>query len=258
MTPHVLCQTKEPLMLITLARPEKLNALTMEMVHEIREGFQRAAEDPSVRAVILTGGEKVFCSGADIRIEQSSTPLEFRQFVEQIQGITRDIQALDKMVIAAVGGYALGGGAEIALACDLRVFSESATLGFPEVGLGLTITSGASYLLPRMIGLGRAKEMVLLGRRIDAAEAQALGLANRVVPPQALLSTAEELASQVAAMPPHAVAAQKRLLNSGAEGSLEAMLRQETEAIAAAINTGDAQEGMSAFLEKRSPNFRSN
>ena len=175
MTPHVRCQTKEPLMLITLARPEKLNALTMEMVQGIREGLQRAAEDPSVRVVILTGGEKVFCSGADISIEKSSTPLEFRQFVEHIQDITRDIQALDKMVIAAVSGYALGGGAEIALACDLRVFSETATLGFPEVGLGLTITSGASYLLPRMVGLGRAKDMVLLGRRVDAAEAQSLG-----------------------------------------------------------------------------------
>ena len=257
MTPHVRCQTNEPWMLITLARPEKLNALTPEMVQGIREGLQRAAEDPSVRVVILTGGEKVFCSGADISIEKGATPLEFRQFVEQIQDITRDIQALDKLVIAAVSGYALGGGAEIALACDLRVFSESATFGFPEVGLGLTITSGASYLLPRMVGLGRAKELALLGRHIDAAEAESMGLANRVVPVPALLSVTEELARRVAVMPPQAVAAQKQLLNAGVEGSLEALLRQETEAIAAAINTEDAQEGMSAFLEKRSPEFGS-
>ena len=142
MTPHVRCQTEGPSLIITLDRPEKLNALTPAMLQGIREGLQRANEDPSVRAVILTGGEKVFCAGADIGIEKGATPLEFRNFVQQIQDITRDIQALDQIVIAAVSGYAVGGGAEIALACDPRVFSESATFGFPEVGLGLTITSG--------------------------------------------------------------------------------------------------------------------
>ncbi len=257
MTPHVRCETEGPCLVITLERPEKLNALTTAMVQGIRDGLKRAAEDPLVRVVILTGGEKVFCAGADIGIEKGATPLEFRRFVQQIQDITRDIQTLDKMVIAAVSGYALGGGAEIALACDLRVFSESATFGFPEVGLGLTITSGASYLLPRTVGLGRAKEIALLGRRVEAAEAEALGLANRVVPVESMLTAAKELAGQVAGLPPHAVAAQKQLLNAGVEVSLEALLRHETEAIAAAIRTEDAQEGMIAFLEKRAPKFGS-
>ena len=257
MTLHVSWQTEGQCLLITLERAEKLNALTTAMVQGIRKALQQAKEEPSVRAVILTGGEEVFCAGADIGVEKGATPLEFRQLVQQIQDITRDIQALDKIVIAAVSGYALGGGAEIALACDLRVFSESATFGFPEVGLGLTITSGASYLLPRMVGVGRAKEIALLGRRVDAAEAQSLGLANRVVPVGTLLSTAKELARQVAGLPPHAIAAQKHLLDAGVESSLEVLLRQEEEAIAAAIETEDAQEGMSAFLEKRSPKFGS-
>ena len=258
MTPHVHCETDGPCLLITLERPEKLNALTSAMLQGIREGLQRAQEDPAVRVVILTGGDKVFCAGADIGIEKGATPLEFRHFVEQIQDITRDIQSLDKIVIAAVSGYAMGGGAEIALACDLRVFSESASFGFPEVGLGLTITSGASYLLPKIVGLGRAKEIALLGRRIGAAEAESMGLANRVVPVETMLSTAKELAGQVAGLAPQAVAAQKQLLNAGVEVSLEALLRHETEAIAAAIKTGDAQEGMTAFLEKRAPKFGSN
>ena len=135
MTPQVRCETEGPCLVITLERPEKLNALTTEMLQGIREGLHRAKEEPSVRAVILTGGDKVFCAGADIGIEKGASPLEFRRFVQQIQDITRDIQALDKMVIAAVSGYAMGGGAEIALACDLRVFSETAVFGFPEVGL---------------------------------------------------------------------------------------------------------------------------
>ena len=257
MTPQVRCETEGACLLVTLERPEKLNALTTEMLQGIREALQRAKEDASVRAVILTGGERVFCAGADISIEIGATPLEFRGFVQQIQDITRDIQALDQLVIAAVSGYAMGGGAEIALACDLRVFSESAVFGFPEVGLGLTITSGASYLLPKIVGLGRAKEIALLGRRIEAAEAESLGLANRVVPVNAMLSTAKELAGEIAGLPPHAVAAQKQLLNAGVEVSLDALLRQESEAIAAAIQTEDAREGMRAFLEKRPPKFRS-
>ena len=257
MTQHVHCDTEGTCLGITLERPEKLNALTTEMLQGIREALQRAKEDTSVRAVILTGGERVFCAGADISIESGATPLEFRVFVQQIQDITRDIQALDQLVIAAVSGYAMGGGAEIALACDLRVFSESAIFGFPEVGLGLTITSGASYLLPKIVGLGRAKEIALLGRRIEAAEAESLGLANRVVPVNAMLSTAKELAGEIAGLPPHAVAAQKQLLNAGVEVSLEALLRDESEAIAAAIQTEDAREGMRAFLEKRPPKFRS-
>ena len=257
MTQHVHCETEGPCLVITFERPEKLNALTTEMLQGIREALQRAKEDTSVRAVILTGGERVFCAGADISIESGATPLEFRGFVQQIQDITRDIQALDQLVIAAVSGYAMGGGAEIALACDLRVFSESAIFGFPEVGLGLTITSGASYLLPKIVGLGRAKEIALLGRRIEAAEAESLGLANRVVPVNAMLSTAKEMAGEIAGLPPHAVAAQKQLLNAGVEVSLEALLRDESEAIAAAIQTEDAREGMRAFLEKRPPKFRS-
>ena len=240
---------------ITFNRPRVMNALTREMVKEVKRVLREIARDEETRAVILRGAGDNFCAGADIRVEKNCTLVEYRDFVSDIQDLTRALQDMDAVSIAAIQGYCLGGGMEIACACDLRVAAEDAHLGFPEVGIGLTITSGAAHLLPRLIGMTRAKEMMLTGEPVDANTAGWVGLVNRVVPRDALDATAMELAEKVKARGPLAVATQKHLLDASIDASLDAVLRMEGEAILTMFASHDGQEGMSAFIEKRAPKF---
>ncbi|HBY98882.1 MAG TPA: hypothetical protein DEP84_33870 [Chloroflexi bacterium] len=240
---------------ITINRPAKLNALTWEMVAALCDGL-RTAEGSGTRVIALRGAGEHFCAGADIGVEASLNPLDYRRFVESIQEITLAIRRLPMPVIAAVDGYAVGGGAELAVACDWRLATSRCRIGFPEVTLGISVTSGVTHLLPRLIGFGRASEMLLTGRLVAAEEAQAIGLVNRVVPPDELDAAVAETAAQLARTGPLAVALQKRALAVGARSDLPTALDFETETIHTLFTTADAQEGFAAFLAKRPPRFQ--
>lgn len=253
--PELLIESADEVLTLTFNRPRMLNALTREMVREVKEVLRDAARAAQTRVVIFRGAGDHFCSGADIRVEKSCTLVEYRDFVSDIQDLTRALQDMDAVSVAAIQGYCLGGGMEIACACDLRVAAKDAHLGFPEVGIGLTITSGAAQLLPQLVGMTRAKEMMLTGEAVDANTAGWMGLVNRVVPRENLDGAAIELAEKIKARGPLAVATQKHLLEASAGASLDAVLRMEVEAILTTFASQDGQEGMAAFLEKRAPKF---
>lgn len=236
-------------------RPAVLNALTWEMIRETKRLLQDLRADPQTRVVILAGSGDHFCSGADIRVEKNCSFTEYREFVNDIQDITIALRRLDAVSIAAIQGYCLGGGMEIACACDLRLAAEGAHLGFPEVGIGLSITSGASQLLPRLVGVTYAKELTLLGTPIAANEAWRIGLVNRVVALGDLEREALAWADLVKTRGPLAVATQKHLIDAGADSSLETILDYEVDAILTTFASKDGQEGMEAFLQKRQPLF---
>lgn len=254
--PELIIESANQILTITLNRPRVMNALTREMVRELKNVLRDVARDGNTRVVILRGAGENFCAGADIRVEKSCTLVEYRDFVSDIQDLTRALQDMDAVSIAAIQGYCLGGGMEIACACDLRVAAEDAHLGFPEVGIGLTTTSGMTHLLPRLSGVTRAKEMMLTGEPVDANTAGWMGLVNRVVARDALDATAMQLAEKINSRGPLAVATQKHLLDAGADASLDAVLRMEVEAILTTFASHDGQEGMSAFIEKRAAVFR--
>jgi enoyl-CoA hydratase len=240
---------------LTFNRPRVMNALTSEMIREVKRVLEEVGGDSSTRVVLFCGAGENFCAGADIGVEKHCTLTEYRTFVREIQDITTALRNLDAVAIAAIQGYCLGGGMEIACACDLRIAAEGARLGFPEVGLGLTITSGASQLLPALVGMGRAKELALLGDPVEAVEAYRIGLVNRVVPPEELLPEALRLAAKIQSRAPLAVATQKHLIDGSAASTLGTTLQYEVEAILTAFVSDDGQEGMSAFLDKRAPHF---
>ena len=242
---------------VTIAREEKLNALDAATVTELLRAFLMARGDRSVRAVILTGaGSKAFVAGADIAEMSSLSPDEARRYAERGQALTVLVESLNKPVIAAVNGFALGGGCELALACHIRVASENAKFGQPEVKLGLIPGFGGSQRLPRLVGRGRALELLLAGGMIAADEALRIGLVNRVVAPDALMATARELASQIAANAPLAIEYCMAAVASGLEMPLEEALRMEAALFGLCFATADMREGTSAFLEKRKADFK--
>lgn len=253
--PDLIIEPANDILTITFNRPRVLNALTWDMLRELKSALQAACTDGAVRVVVIAGAGANFCSGADIRVEKDCSRSEYRRFVTDIQEITLALRDLDAVAIAAIQGYCLGGGMEIACACDLRIGAENARLGFPEVGIGLTVTSGASHLLPRLVGLARAKELLLTGDALSAEEAERIGLVNRVVPGAELPRAVNALAEKIKSRAPLAVAAQKHLIDAGTESELTTILRQEVDAISMAFASHDGQEGMSAFLEKRAPRF---
>jgi enoyl-CoA hydratase len=248
-----------PLTVATLNRPDKLNALDHTLLAEVKRLVAELAARPAAtrpRALILTGaGDKAFAAGADIAAMSSLAPEEARAFSEHGQRAGRALEEAPFPSIAAVNGFALGGGAELALACDFIVASERARFGQPEVGLGLLPGFGGTQRLARRVGIGHARELVYTGAVIDAARAKEIGLANHVVPHAEVLAKAKELGHAIGAKAPLAVAAAKRLMLRGNEVSLEAALELETLAFGAAFATKDAREGIAAFLEKRPPKF---
>jgi len=251
----LLIESAHQILTLTFNRPRVMNAFTRETVRECLRVLKDPAIQGQTRVVVFRGAAANFCAGADIRVEKQCTPDEYREFIGEIQDITRVLHDVDAVSIAAIQGYCLGGGCEIACACDLRVASEDAHLGFPEVRIGLTTTSGLTHILPRLIGMSRAKEMMLIGEPVDALTAERYGLVNRVVPRDDFDAAVRTLVAKIIAGAPLAISAQKHLLGAGANGALVTALQSESDAIASMFTTHDAQEGMSAFIEKREPKF---
>jgi enoyl-CoA hydratase len=241
---------------ITLNRPEKLNALDAATIEALHVAFEAAGADPAVRVVVLTGaGPKAFVAGADIAEMQGQTPVEARHFSRRGQQLMSRIEQLGKPVIAMINGFALGGGFELALACHLRVAAETAKVGQPEVNLGLIPGFGGTQRLVRLCGRGPALELCLLGKPIDAARAQALGLLTAVHPADSLEAATDALADQLASAAPLALRGVLDAILVGADASLPVGLEFETQAFALCFSTDDMREGTGAFLARRKPVF---
>jgi len=251
---ELLVESSGPVCTITLNRPESMNALNLPTLEALAAAVEELRNDRSTRVVVITGaGEKAFCSGADLKERATLAPDPVRRFVATIRDTFTAIESLPQPVIAAVNGLALGGGTELALACDLRVASSLATLGLTEVRLAIIPAAGGTQRLPRLIGRGRAKELILTGRRVGAAEALSIGLVNRVVPVAELMGATMELAGQMLEAGPVALRQAKLAIDRGCEVDLATGLRVETAAYEAVIPTRDRLEGLAAFREKRKP-----
>lgn len=249
-------ETRGAIAVITVNRPDKLNALNAETVSELHEAARRAAADDAIRAVILTGaGEKSFVAGADIAELAKMSPLGGIAVSRQGQDAFRFLETMRKPVIAAVNGFALGGGLELALACHFRIASENAKFGLPETKLGIIPGYGGTIRLPRVVGRGRALELMLTGEMIDAQEAFRIGLVNHLHPQADLLAQAEVLANKIAGNGPVAVALAIEAVDNGYHSTTEDALRLESNLFGLLASTDDMREGMGAFLEKRKANF---
>jgi len=247
----------EHVALITVSRPERLNVLDSELLGELQSAAETCAQDPAVRAVVVTGaGDRAFVAGADIREMAELDVLDGTAFALRGQAAFQALASMPKPVIAAVGGYALGGGAELALACDVRVAAENARFGQPEVTLGICPGFGATQRLARLIGPGAAKRLVLSGQIIEAVEARRIGLVDQVVPAGEHLKAALDLAKQMTAAAPLAVAAAKEAIDKGLDLPLADGLRLEAALSGRTFGTEDQREGMRAFLEKRERVFK--
>jgi enoyl-CoA hydratase len=249
--------SKDGIVLLTMNRPQKLNALNAETIGELDDALRRAEADPSVRALILTGaGEKAFVAGADIKELAALDPIGAREFALRGQRVFRRLETMRKPSVAAINGYALGGGLELAMNCTLRVASPNAKLGQPEVKLGIIPGYGGTQRLARLVGRGRALEMLLTGEPVDAAEAHRIGLVNHMMPQQELVAFSRGLLSKVLENGPAAVALAMDAVDRGIDSSLEQGLHYEATAFAVAAATEDRLEGARAFLEKRRPAFK--
>ncbi len=252
---YLLLEKKDGILLVRIHRPEELNALNVDLLSELDCAMAEASAEEEVRAVILTGEGKSFVAGADIACMSTMDPVEAKAFGSFGAEVFRRIEIMEKPVIAAVNGYALGGGCELAMACDIRIASTKAKIGQPETSLGITPGFNGTLRLPRLVGLGRAKEIILAGETLDAAEAYRIGLFNKVVEPEELLDTAWELASKIVSRAPLAVRYAKEAMNNSMESGFEAAMAMEANLFALCFATQDQKEGMAAFLEKRKAGF---
>jgi len=241
---------------ITINRPDKLNALNRETISELHLAFGQAKADDAVRVVVLTGaGGKAFVAGADISELNKLTPVQALEFSRYGQNMMANVERLGKPVIAAIGGFALGGGMELAMCCHLRIASENAKLGQPEINLGVIPGFGGTQRLLRLAGRGPTLELCLLGHNINAARALELGIVNRVVAADQLEAETKKLADQLAASAPHALRGILDAVVLGGEASEDVGLEFESQAFAVCVSTQDMREGTAAFLEKRKAAF---
>jgi enoyl-CoA hydratase len=253
---NVKLEVRDAIAFITIDRPKVLNALNAQTVREIGEAFEQVRNDDAVRTVILTGGgEKAFVAGADINELATMNPISGKEVAERGQRVFTAIERFPKPVIAAVNGFALGGGCELALACHIRIASETAQLGLPEVTLGIIPGYGGTQRMARLLGKGRALELICSGERITAHEAERIGLVNRVVAADQLMSTAEDLAKKIALRGPLAVRAAIEAVTIGSDMPQDAGLVLEATLFGLLASTSDMKEGMAAFLEKRKAKF---
>jgi enoyl-CoA hydratase len=255
---ELLFERRPPVALATLNRPKQLNALNHQVLVQLGELLDRVAGDEEIRALIITGsGERAFCAGADIgELEALETGRDGYEHSRDAHQVLFKMEHLDKPVIMAVNGYALGGGCELAMAGDIILASENASFGQPEVNLGIIPGFGGTQRLPRLIGRPQALELILTDERIPAQRALELGLINRVVPLSELLPKAEEIAQRIATKAPLAVALAKRAVYQGLELGQRAGSEQEMTFFGLAVGTDDRREGTKAFLEKRRPEWR--
>jgi enoyl-CoA hydratase len=249
-------ERRDSVAVLTLNRPDALNALSPEMLDELEERLDEISQDAGLRAAVLTGaGEKAFCAGADVAHMRDAGALEARAWAQRGHQVADLIEGLATPVIAAVNGYALGGGCELALACDVRVAADTARFGQPEVTLGIIPGWGGTQRLARATSIGFAKEVILTGRPVKADEALRVGLVTHIHPREEVLHRAVELAEMMASRPSSAVAAAKGLCNLALGGGTSAPYAREIDAFALAFATADQREGMAAFFEKRPPRF---
>jgi enoyl-CoA hydratase len=254
---HLLVVVKDGIATLTVNRPDKLNALNDQVVSQLHQAAGFLKNDDLVSGVIVTGaGNKAFIAGADIADLARQGVLEGRQRALSGQAMLRAFETMGKPVIAAVNGYALGGGCELAMACHIRIASENAKFGQPEVKLGITPGYGGTQRLPRIVGKGNALQLLLTGEQIDAREALRIGLVSRVVPADQLLTEAETLMRTILANGPVAVKLVMEAVHRGLEMTLEEGLELEADAFGLVAATGDMKEGLTAFLEKRPAKFQ--
>jgi len=254
----LICRKEEGIAVVVLNRPKQLNALSLRMKEELGDVFEELERDEEVKVVILTGGDKAFCAGADIK-ERSTMQMTQGEFYferRKSHAFYCKIENCEKPVIAAVSGVAVGGGCELALVCDLRIASDSARFGLPEVKIGMIPAAGGTQRLPRLIGVTRAKELLYTGESVDAQEAYRIGLVNRVVPVDRLMEEAMSMARKLADYPPLSVKFMKRAVNTGMQLDLASALDYESHIAAMLGSSEDRIEGFKAFVEKRKPVFK--
>jgi len=253
----ILYEKSEGVATITINRPEALNAFNADVIHEILHALEDVKADENVRVVILTGaGEKAFSAGADIKAMKGMNALKARELSQMGEKLCSALENLEKPVIAAINGYALGGGLEVAMACDIRIASENAKMGQTEINIGLIPGWGGTQRLTRLIGMTKAKELIFTGKMIDAKTAEQLGLVNMVIPQDKFREAVRQFALELAQKAPVAIRVAKALINKGAEISLDAAIALEREGFGVVASTEDLQEGVSAFIEKRKPVFK--
>jgi enoyl-CoA hydratase/carnithine racemase len=255
--PTLLVENQDGICTLTLNRPQAMNSLSLALLGELHGALDEVAFDPQVRCVIVTAaGDRAFCAGADLKERAGMDPNQVRRCVALIRGVMDKVENLPVPTVAAVNGAALGGGTELALACDLRVVAESARMGLTETSLAIIPGAGGTQRLPRLVGRAKAKELIFTARRIDAAECLAIGLANRVVPLAELPAAARALAAEIVVNGPVALKAAKRAIDRGMEMDLGNALVFESTCYEMTIPTEDRVEGLTAFREKRKPVYR--
>lgn len=251
----LLCQEEKPLLTITINRPDFLNTLTPELINQLTQEIEKCNHKPDMRIIILTAsGDRAFVGGVDVHAMKDLDQEGAEKFITDLHKCFQAIRQSKKIVIAAINGYTLGGGLELAASCDLRIASEKAFFGMPEVKVGIPSVI-ESALLPHLIGLGRTAELVYTGKMIDAQEAWRIGLINQVVPPEKLISATRELAKLILQNGPTALVIQKRLLAQWMELNLSEGIRAGIRAFRECYQTSEPHEGMQAFLEKRKPAY---
>jgi len=254
---NIIVETGEKTALVTLNRPEVLNALSGDVFQELYSAMGEIDEDAESKAVIITGaGDKAFAAGADIKWMVDKNSMEMRSACQITKLFHDRMENMKKPVIAAINGFALGGGCELAMACDIRIASANAKFGQPEITLGIIPGGGGTQRLARLVGKGKAMELVLTGKILDAAEAQAIGLINMVVEPEKLLDEAKKMARKIASYSSIAVNLAKDAVKKGINTDLETGLNYEIECFSLCFSSQDQKEGMTAFLEKRKPVFK--
>jgi enoyl-CoA hydratase len=254
---YILTDISKQIAVLTINRPDALNAINNEVIKDLSTAIKSCIDNNNVGVIILTGsGDKAFVAGADIKRMQAISPKDAYEFGKTGQQMTVLIENSPKPIIAAVNGFALGGGCEISMACHIRVASETAVFGQPEVLLGILPGWGGTQRLPRLVGTGIANEIITTGRMINASEAKSIGLVNHVVPPNELMNKCTEIGDQILKNGPNAIAHSLECIRRGIGTTIEAGLKIEVNKFSNLFGTDEANEGLSAFVEKRKPNFR--
>ena len=246
----VLYEVKDHIAIITINRPEALNALNLDVLAELSQAADKAEKDDDVFVLVITGAERSFVAGADIGQMKDFTPAEAKDFGDFGNGVFLKIESLSKPVIAAVNGFALGGGCELCMACDIRIASEKARFGQPEVSLGITPGFGGTQRMPRIVGPSKAKELILTARQIKADEALTIGLVDKVVAPEELMDAALGLAGEIAKNAQIAVRQSKAAINRGTQCDINTGVAFESQAFAVCFATEDQKDAMTAFVNK--------
>ena len=253
---NIILEREEKLAVLYINRPKAMNALNKDTLLEIKDAVTAVNDDPAVELLIITGsGDKSFVAGADIAFMQNLSAMEAREFGALGQKVFRLIEAVEKPVIAAVNGFALGGGCELAMCCDFRIAASNAKFGQPEVGLGITPGFGGTQRLPRLVGPGMAKQLLYTADVINADEAFRIGLVNKVVQPEELLPEVKKIAGRILSKGQLAVRLSKAAANEGMQTDIDRAMSIEADAFGLCFATQDQKEGMTAFLEKRKANF---